>query len=69
MQSCLETTAEKVDVILFQESWIFTTVLYSSFYSITSSESDLESWVYAFIVQKSAELFTSRLNIYQNSDI
>ena len=34
-----------------------------------SSESDLRLRVYAFITWKSAELFTSRLNIYQDSNI
>ena len=46
MQSCLEIVVEKADIILFQESWIsreLTTVLYSSFYNIISSESELTS--------------------------
>ena len=72
MQSCLETIAEKADIILFQESWIskeYITVSYSSFYSIISFKLDLRSWVCAFITQKSAELFTSKLDIYQDSNI
>ena len=47
----------------------YTTVLYSSFHSIILSESDLRSQVCAFITQKSTELFTLTLDIYQNSNI
>ena len=72
MQSYLETAAEKADIILFQESWIFkeyTIVSHSSFQSIMSSESGLRSRVCAFIAWKSAELFTSRLDLCQDSNI
>ena len=47
----------------------YITVLHLSFYSIISSELDLRSQVYAFIAWKSAELFTSKLDIYQDSNI
>ena len=46
-----------------------TTVSYSSFYSIILSNLDLRFQVYTFITQKAAELFTSRLDIYQDSNI
>ena len=46
-----------------------TTVSHSSFYNIISSKSGLRSRVCAFIAWKSAELFTSRLDICQDSDI
>ena len=42
----------------------YTIVSCLSFYKIILSESDLRPQVYAFIAQKSAELFTSSLDIY-----
>ena len=45
------------------------TVLHLSFYNIIYSKSGLRSQVYAFIAQKSAELFTSRLDLCQDADI
>ena len=51
---------------MFKEHTAFS---YLSFYNIISSKLDLKPQVCAFITWKSAELFTSRLEICQDLDI
>ena len=72
MHSVLESAVEKVDIVLFQESWIESeniTVSHSAFTSIISV-TKLRSRVVTFISKANSELkCTSRSDISIDSDL